>query len=73
MNPAALLRFANMSLLLCLFGGGGTVVLAYGFYQGLSLGAQISAHVALVLIATVLKLSYIARLVALKQLGRPLH
>lgn len=73
MQPLKLLWLAHLGmvvgLVLCL----GAVALAYGLQDSLSLTALAAAHISLIPFATVFKFSYVARLVALKQLGRPVH
>ncbi|WP_339806818.1 hypothetical protein [uncultured Marinobacter sp.] len=69
----AMLKLANSLLLISLLGVAITVLLAYPMADLLSLPVQIAAHIATLLFATLLKLSYVMRLVSLKSLGRPLH
>jgi len=73
MNPLKLLKLAHIGLVASLLLSGLAVALGYVFYQGLSLGAQVAAHVSLIVLPAILKISYVARLTALKQLGRPVH
>lgn len=68
-----LLRFANTALLLSLLATLATVVLAYPLADSLSMPVQIGAHIATLIFATTLKLSYVTRLVSLRSLGRPVH
>ncbi len=56
-------------LMLCL----AAISMAYGYHAHLSLGGQVAAHMSLIPFATLFKFSYIARLVALKRLGRPVN
>ena len=50
-----------------------TVLMAYPLAELLPMPAQIGAHIATLLFATTLKLSYVTRLVSLYHLGRPVH
>lgn len=68
-----LLRFANGVLLASLIAVVATVVLAYPLADALPLPAQVGAHIATLIFATTLKLSYVTRLVSLRSLGRPVH
>ncbi|SFR56105.1 hypothetical protein SAMN05216203_1384 [Marinobacter daqiaonensis] len=68
-----LLRFANTALLLSVLGTVMTVALAYPLADWLTLPAQIAAHIGTLVFATGLKLSYVTRLISLKNLGRPVH
>lgn len=68
-----LLRFANTALVLSLLATLVTVVLAYPLADSLPIPAQIGAHIATLIFATTLKLSYVTRLVSLHSLGRPVH
>lgn len=73
MQPLKLLQLAHLGmvagLLLCL----GSIYLAYGLQDSLSIGVLVLAHLSLIPFATLMKFSYIARLVALKQLGREVN
>lgn len=73
MNPLKLLKLSHIGMLTSLLLSCVAVALAYFFYQGLSLGAQVAAHVSLIVLPAMLKISYVARLTALRQLGRPIH
>lgn len=73
MQPLKLLNLAHMGMLLGLLLCLGAVFLAYGLKDSLSLHALVLAHMSLIPFATLLKFSYIARLAALKQLGRPVN
>ncbi len=68
-----LLGFANGALLASTVGLLATILLAYPFAYALPMAAQIVAHIATLIFATGIKISYVARLVSLKQLGRPVH
>lgn len=71
MNPIKLLNLAHLGIFLSLLLSAGAVAMGYFFYQALSLGVQVAAHIALIVLPAILKISYLARLTALKQLGRP--
>lgn len=70
MEPLKLLQLAHITMVggfvLCI----GSIYLAYGVQDSLSLGMLIIAHLSLIPFATLFKFGYIARLVALKRLGR---
>ena len=68
-----LLSFSNGALLASVIGLVVTVLLAYPFAPHLSMAVQILAHIGTLLFAVGVKLAYVARLVSLKQLGRPVH
>lgn len=68
-----LLSFSNAALLLSVIGLAVTVLLAYPLAQSLSMVSQILAHIGTLVFAVGVKLAYVARLVSLQQLGRPVH
>ncbi|MCK7543758.1 hypothetical protein MLC59_06195 [Marinobacter bryozoorum] len=68
-----LLKFANGALLASVLAVLVTVVLAYPMASSLPMPVQIGAHIATLIFATTLKLSYVTRLVSLRSLGRPVH
>ncbi|NMT62034.1 hypothetical protein [Marinobacter orientalis] len=68
-----LLGFSNSALLASTGGLLVTILLAYPFASVLPMAGQIVAHIGTLLFATGIKVSYVARLVSLKQLGRPVH
>lgn len=68
-----LLRFANSALAVSVAAVVVTVILAYPLAESLPMAAQIGAHIATLIFATTLKLSYVTRLVSLHSLGRPVH
>ncbi len=68
-----LLRYANSVLLFSVIAVVVTVLMAYPLAELLPMPAQIGAHIATLLFATTLKLSYVTRLVSLYHLGRPVH
>lgn len=67
------LGFANTALLVAVLALIVTVLVSYPFAEQLSMPVQIAAHIGTLLFATVVKLSYILRLISLKALGRPVH
>ncbi len=67
------LLIANSALALCLVAIGVCVLVAYPFADYISMVGQIAAHVSMLIFALGVKVSYIARLVALKELGRALN
>lgn len=67
------LFYANSALLLSVLGLLTTVLLAYPFASLLSMGWQVLAHIWTLLFAVGIKISYVARLVCLSRLGRPVH
>lgn len=68
-----LLKYANSALLVSVLAVVVTVLMAYPLADLLPMPAQIGAHIATLLFATTLKLSYVTRLVSLYHLGRPVH
>lgn len=70
-----LLRYANIALLVSLLGVIGTGTFSYIIVaeSHAPLGLQLAGHIGTILFATSLKLSYIVRLTAQKNLGRPLR
>lgn len=68
-----LLQFSNHAMGWACLGLALSVVLAYPLAGSFSLATQIAAHLATLLFAVGIKLAYVARLVCLKQLGRPIH
>lgn len=67
------LFYANTALLCSVLGLVVTVLLAYPFANLLSLGWQVLAHIGTLLFSVGIKLGYVARLVFLSRLGRPVH
>lgn len=67
------LGFANTALLVAVLALIVTVLFSYPFADHLSMSAQIAAHIGTLIFATLVKLSYILRLISLKALGRPVH
>lgn len=50
-----------------------TILLAYPLADMLALSVQIAAHIGALLFAVGIKVAYVARLVFLSRLGRPVH
>ncbi len=50
-----------------------TILLAYPLADMLALSVQIAAHIGTLLFAVGIKVAYVARLVFLSRLGRPVH
>lgn len=67
------LGFSNTALLLATIALVITVLISYPFAHHFSMATQVSAHIGTLLLATVIKLSYVLRLISLKSLGRPVH
>lgn len=73
MNPKAMLTYAHctMATMLCL-----SLLILYIAYAStltLSILTQAVLHVGLIIFPTFFKVSYIIRLIALKQLGKPVN
>ena len=67
------LAYANSVLFLSVMGLLATALLAYPFADQLNLGWLVLAHIGTLLFAISIKISYVARLVFLGRLGRPMH
>ena len=67
------LLIANSALGFFLVAIGVCVLAAYPLADAISMAGQIAAHVSMLIFALGVKVSYIARLVALKELGRALN
>lgn len=50
-----------------------TILLAYPLAGALALSVQIAAHIGTLIFAVGIKVAYVARLVFLSRLGRPVH
>jgi hypothetical protein len=68
-----LLRFSNGALLGFTLALGLSVLIAYPWATHFSMGVQIAAHIGTLLFAVGIKISYVARLTALKNLGLPVN
>lgn len=64
---------ANSALGLSVFGLLATILLAYPLADALLLSVQIAAHIGTLVFAVGVKVAYVARLVFLSRLGRPVH
>lgn len=67
------LLMANRALGLSVIGLLVTVLLAYPLADALVMPVQIAAHIGTLLFAVGVKIAYVARLVFLSRLGRPVH
>lgn len=68
-----LLFRANSAMVWSLIGLIATVLMAYPLAGRLPMMIQVLAHVGTLLFAVGIKISYVARLVFLSRLGRPVH
>lgn len=64
---------ANSTLGLSVLGLMITILLAYPLAGALALSVQIAAHIGTLVFAVGIKVAYVARLVFLSRLGRPVH
>ena len=64
---------ANSTLGLSVLGLMVTILLAYPLAGALALSVQIAAHIGTLIFAVGIKVAYVARLVFLSRLGRPVH
>ncbi|MBL3825958.1 MULTISPECIES: hypothetical protein [unclassified Marinobacter] len=64
---------ANSALGLSVLGLMVTILLAYPMAGALALSVQIAAHIGTLVFAVGIKVAYVARLVFLSRLGRPVH
>ncbi|WP_257900218.1 hypothetical protein [Marinobacter sp. F4206] len=67
------MAFSNSALVWSAVGLVVTILLAYPFAYAVSLPWQILAHIGTLLFAVGIKIAYVARLVFLSRLGRPVH
>ncbi|MFL1467701.1 hypothetical protein [Marinobacter sp. HN1S83] len=67
------MSFSNGALFWSAVGLLVAVLLAYPLSDLLAMPYQILAHIGTLLFAVGIKIAYVARLVSLKQLGRPVH
>ncbi|AOY86707.1 hypothetical protein BKP64_00125 [Marinobacter salinus] len=67
------LTFANTAMAGSALGLVLTILLAYPFADAVSMAWQILAHIGTLLFAVGVKVAYVARLVFLSRLGRPVH
>lgn len=73
MNSSALLRAAHLSMAITLMISLSILYIIYGAELSLTIPTLIFLHILFIMFATIFKISYVARLTALKQLGRPVH
>jgi hypothetical protein len=67
------LFYANSTMFFSVVGLVVTVLFAYPFADLLGMGLQVLAHIGTLLFAVGIKIAYVARLVFLSRLGRPVH
>ncbi|MBW7470960.1 hypothetical protein QQF73_03915 [Marinobacter sp. M216] len=67
------LMLANGALISSAMGLVMTVLLAYPYAEAIAMPWQILAHIGTLLFAVGIKVAYVARLVFLSRLGRPVH
>lgn len=73
MKSATILKASNWSMAITFVLSLALIYIIYGAELGLSIPLLIFLHILFVLLAAIFKISYVARLTALKQLGRPVH
>ena len=73
MNPKAMLHYAHCTMATALCVSLLIVYILYGSNLILTIPVQALLHVGLIIFPTCIKVSYIVRLYALKQLGRPVN
>lgn len=73
MTPSQILTTAHISMATSFIVALATLYIIYGSHLNLSIPILIFLHISFVIIAAIFKISYVARLTALKQLGRPVH
>ncbi|GGY79040.1 hypothetical protein GCM10011613_24780 [Cellvibrio zantedeschiae] len=73
MKPSALLNIAHRSMAATLIISLIVIYLIYGIDLGFAIPMLVFLHILFVIMAAIFKISYVARLTALKQLGRPVH
>lgn len=73
MTSATILKASNWSMAITFVLSLALIYIIYGAELGLSIPLLIFLHILFVLLAAIFKISYVARLTALKQLGRPVH
>lgn len=73
MSSRQLLQLGHLGMLVSFVFSCAAVALGYFFYAGLSLVAQVMAHMMLIVMPAIFKISYLIRLTALKQLGLPVN
>jgi hypothetical protein len=73
MHANRLLKAAHWSMAVTLILSLSIIYLAYGSAVTLSIPVQVMLHILLIIFPAIFKISYVARLNALKQLGRPVN
>ncbi|ARU26138.1 hypothetical protein CBR65_01090 [Cellvibrio sp. PSBB006] len=73
MHAKRLLKAAHWSMAVTLILSLSIIYLAYGSAVTLSIPVQVILHILLIIFPAIFKISYVARLNALKQLGRPIN
>lgn len=73
MKPSILLKVAHWGMATTLIASLGIIYVIYGMDYGLKIPMLVFLHIFLVLTAAIFKISYVVRLNALQQLGRPNH
>ena len=73
MHANRLLKAAHWSMAVTLILSLSIIYLAYGSAVTLSIPVQVMFHILLIIFPAIFKISYVARLNALKQLGRPVN
>lgn len=73
MNPFTLLKIAHWSMGLSLSVASGVIYVLYGTRISLGIPTLVFLHIFFIVLATFFKVSYVMRLTALKQLGRPVN
>lgn len=73
MKPSGMLKLAHWSMASAFIVSLIVLYVIYGAELSLSIPVLIFLHILFVVIAAIFKISYVARLTALKQMGRPVH
>lgn len=73
MKPQNLLIFAHWAMAITFLLSVLIVYLAYGTSMHLAISTQVILHIGLIIFPALFKISYVIRLTALKQLGRPVN
>lgn len=73
MHANRLLKAAHWSMAVTLILSLSIIYLAYGSAVTLSIPVQVILHILLIIFPAIFKISYVARLNALKQLGKPVN
>lgn len=73
MKPSVMLKTAHYTMAATLMLSLLLLYILYGAELALSIPILIFLHILFVVFAALFKISYVARLTALKQMGRPVH